>query len=189
MTPSRRLACTLVDLERLARSEFGGLAPSYPTLKRWAKSGRLEAALLPQETGRALYQSDLALSVIGQYLRRSESPNESPSPAAAAPAPGAPAAPSSSPESLPITQISSEVQELRARVESLTAAVMEVAAYARDLAEARKMLMVKTDNEITMWRDRAIKAEEAAAKLQGRPLQEARAQRMFRSGILDYDEE
>lgn len=76
---------------------------------------------------------------------------------------------------------------MRAKVEELTEAVVRIARHAEDLSEARKMLMVKTDNEITLWRNRALAAEAAAQRLQGHALSEARSRRIYPSGVADYE--
>ena len=180
MNPESDLLCTLADLQRLAKEEFGARAPSYPTMKRWAKDGRLEVAQLREGRGRALYQRSLALSVLGQYVRRAEPPGRGQVPD---PLPSPPNAA----EPVASARIAAEVRELRAKVEELTEAVVRIARHTEDLSEARKMLMVKTDNEITLWRNRALAAEAAAQRLQGHALSEARSRRIYPSGVADYE--
>jgi hypothetical protein len=98
-------------------------------------------------------------------------------------------------------EVVEELRQLRAKVDELKGIVLSMSRFASDLAEARKMLMVKTDTEVTLWRERALAAEAAARRLQETTLADARAQRLngatsvsaqaprsHRSSIVDYDD-
>ena len=177
MTRPLRTTCTLSDAERLAKAQLGQRAPSYPTLRRWAKAGRLDGARVEQGTRRTLYRADLIVATIAELAgdlddqgagMEVRTPGMPPSEAAA-----------------PASHVGTA--ELEAKVDSLAAAVANMARHIGDLAEIRKRLMLQADTVASLWKARALSAEAELEKLRGSPLEQARAQR--RIPLIDYEGE
>lgn len=166
--PTKR-ALSLRACQSALSGRLGPLAPSYPTLKRWAAAGRLARALAPKGEGAGRYHLDRLIKILldidpqryAVLAPRTGAPTDDQAVAGgASTATHCPAASDAS-EHLPalrraVEQVAADLARLagglEARLERLEAGVA-------NLEATRRMLMNKTDVELTAWRRRAESAE------------------------------
>ena len=170
---------TLMELQRAAAREFGAQAPSYPTLVRWVRDGAFAAAAASRDAGRRrLYHRRAGLLIIqgktGAQATAQTSVADQPQmqPEQARPNLGR----SDDPRG-PVAEGSTEYAAppaLLARLDTLEAKLSTVLSALDNLDATRKMMMVKADAEIALWKQRALAAEASVQKAAVDPLEEAR---------------
>lgn len=184
--PTKR-ALSLRACQSALSGRLGPLAPSYPTLKRWAAAGRLVRALAPKGEGAGRYHLDRLIKILldidpqryaGLAPRADASTEDQavgapPATATHRPAMARPGEPirhpaaSDASEHLPalrraVEQVASDLARL---AEGLEARLERLEAGVANLEATRRMLMNKTDAELTAWRRRAESAEAQLAEV------------------------
>jgi hypothetical protein len=201
--PLPESALPLKRCQELFAQRIGPLAPSYPTLKRWAAAGKLETARAPKGEGASRYLprklAHLMLSddpVRYAALREAISPrarerrghakphasphlNDEPTSVSAAQSMQVADAARALAEIVPqLIQATTALTELS---RSIVTRLERVEAGVANLEATRRMLMMKADAETTAWRRRAELAEQqlAESRQQASPVDSLRVSRLL----------